>query len=84
MAKKSMMNLSLDAEVFEALKKQSEIKGVKLSEYIADWINKLGLEKSDVKRVVFQIPPNAFESRAALESWLFHRSREVVSHYFKE
>jgi hypothetical protein len=82
--KKSLMNLSIDSELFESLKKQSEAKDVKLSAFVGDWLAKLGLEKPEIKRVILQIPPAAFESRAALESWLIHRCREVVSHYSKE
>ena len=44
--KKSLVNLSLDTELLEALKKQSAAKGFeKMSDYVADWLNKLALDK---------------------------------------
>jgi hypothetical protein len=83
--KRSLLNLSLDSELLNAIKKQSTAKGVeKLSDYVGDWLMKLGLEKDDIKRVVLQIPSNVLESRDKLEAWLFHRCREIVDHYFKD
>lgn len=83
--KKSLINLSVDSELLETLKKQSAAKGFeKMSDYVCDWLAKLGLDKEDVKRVILQVPLGALESREKLESWLAHRCREVVSHYFKE
>lgn len=83
--KKSLVNLSLDTELLEALKKQSAAKGFeKMSDYVADWLNKLALDKEDVKRVILQVPVGILTDREKLESWLAYRCREIVGHYFKD
>lgn len=83
--KKSLINLSLDAEFLEHLKNQASARNFeKVSDYIQDWLKKLGLERSDIKRVILQVPEAAFVSKAALVTWLANRSSEIVKHYFKE
>lgn len=83
MAKKSLLNLSMDADFIDLLKQKAKDKGVdKLSDFVAEWLKKLGLEKGDVKRVILQIPQTALDSKVALETWLHNRSNEIVNHYF--
>jgi hypothetical protein len=85
MAKKSLVNLSLDAEYLEILKEQAKVRGFeKFSDYVHDWLKKLALERKDIKRVILQVPEAAFINKLALETWLKRRSDEVVKHYFKE
>lgn len=83
--KKSLINLSLDADFLEHLKNQAAVsKFERVSDYIQDWLKKLGLERTDVKRVILQVPDAAFVSKAALTTWLTNRNAEIVKHYFKE
>lgn len=85
MAKKSLVNLSLDSEYFELLKEQAkERKFEKLSDYIGDWLKKLNLESKDIKRAILQIPSTALVDKNSLQTWLSNRCKEIVSHYFKE
>lgn len=83
--KKSLVNLSLDSDFLEILKKQSVSRNFeRVSDYIQDWLKKLGLDKDDVKRIIFQVPDTALVSKAALQTWLSNRCGEIVKHYFKE
>jgi hypothetical protein len=83
--KKSLVNLSLDSDFVEVLKAQAtERKFDKLSDYVQDWLKKLSLERSDIKRVILQIPPGALVNKESLGLWLKNRSSEIVNHYFKE
>jgi Arc/MetJ-type ribon-helix-helix transcriptional regulator len=83
--KKSLINLSLDSDFLEMLKEQAKTRGFeKVSDYIQDWLKKLSLEKTDVKRVILQIPEVVFNNKPTLELWLDRRSEEISKHYFKE
>ena len=85
MAKKSLINLSLDADFLEHIKKQAKARNFdKLSDYVQDWFKKLGLEKTNIKRIILQVPENAFTNKKFLETWLTGRCLEIVNHYFKE
>ena len=82
MPKKSI--LSLDADLVDSLKEQAKVRGFeKPSEYVQDWLKKLSLEKTDIKRIILQIPDKYFESPESLQNWLHRRSLEIVDHYFK-
>lgn len=83
--KKSLVNLSLDADFLESMKTHAKDKGVeKISEYIQDWLRKLGLDRNDLKRAILQIPETALVSKIALQTWLHNRCVEIVNHYFKD
>ncbi len=83
--KKSLVNLSLDSEFVEVLKEQSKLRGFeKLSDYVQDWLKKLSLEQTDIKRVILQIPATAMVSKTTLEHWLRKKNLEIADHYFKE
>lgn len=85
MAKKSLVNLSLDSEYFEFLKEQSKERNFeKMSDYIVDWLKKLNLEDKNIKRAILQIPTTALVDKISLQTWLSNRCREIVDHYFKE
>lgn len=85
MAKKQFVNMTMDADYHSHIKDHATAKGVeKVSDYIIDWLFKLGFERKDIKRVILQVPETALVSKAALETWLYNRSREIVANYFKE
>jgi hypothetical protein len=85
MPKKSLVNLSLDSDFVDCLKEHAKAKNFeKLSEFVQDWLKKLSLDKKDIKRIILHVPEPAFNSKQALESWLYRRSLEIVNHYFKE
>lgn len=82
--KKSLINLSIETDYLNVLKAQSKDRGFeKLSDYICDWLKKLSLERSDIKRIILQVPEPALKSREALEAWLFRRLQAVLDHFFK-
>jgi hypothetical protein len=83
--RKSLMNLSLDYDLLEAIKERAKAGGCeKVSDFIQDWLKKLAFERTDIKRAVLQIPEGALKDRMLLEAWLVNRSAEIVDHYFKE
>lgn len=85
MSKKVLVSMNFEQEYVDLLKEQSKERNFeKLSHYLQDWFNKLGLDKKEIKkRAILQIPDTAMVNKQSLETWLRNRCSEIVNHYFK-
>jgi hypothetical protein len=84
MKKMHPMSVSMSQAMKDIIDKKAAAKNQKTSDFLRRLIGHFGLERNDIKPVVFQIPQSAMGTREELEAWLSAKTTALVDQFFPE